>query len=75
METMPSKFFSGTVCVNHSYIVHVLQYFIQSPVIYLYFTINAGRVLRVMSARWRYCDDVGMFVLKCKFPDIAKAKL
>ena len=71
MKTVLGKIFSGIVCVNNSNMIHVLQYFMQSPVVYMYFAIYAGGVWQVMSVRWRYCDDVGMFVLLCKFPDIA----
>ena len=44
METMSSKIFSSAVCVNYSYMIHVLQHFMQFPIIYLCFTIHAGGV-------------------------------
>ena len=63
METMSSEIFSGAICVYYSYMIHVLQHFVQFPIIYLYFTFYAGGVLQIMSVGRRYCDYIGALVL------------
>jgi hypothetical protein len=72
---MSCKFISSEIRVYCTYMLHILQHFMQLPIINFYFFIYARGFLKIISMWGCHCSNISMFILEWKFSYMSEASV